>query len=222
MATLFLFLPMRINIHTHSKSKIQNEIAIFNQYPLELDKEVAYYSIGIHPWFIHKQSLEEELLILQQNILSKGFLAIGECGLDKNSLVDLYVQEQVLIRQLQLAQQYNKAVILHMVSHFDTIIKLKKLYKITVPLIIHGFRKSKELAISLQKNGFYLSFGSALIQQESVAKVFQVVDKDFVFLETDDSKEYSIDQVYNKAISLQPDIERLIENNFKRVFKNII
>ncbi|MHC5353632.1 TatD family hydrolase [Myroides sp. LJL115] len=213
---------MRINIHTHSKSKIQNEIAIFNQYPLELDKQVRYYSIGIHPWYIKEQTIEEELLILQQNISSEGFLAIGECGLDKYSSVDLVLQEQVLIKQLQLAQRYNKAVILHLVSHYDTIIRLKKEYNITVPLIIHGFRKSKELALSLQKSGFYLSFGCAIIQQESVAKVFQAIDKDYVFLETDDNKEYSIDQVYNKAICLHADIEVTIEKNFKRVFKNII
>lgn len=209
---------MLINIHTHHLRSPGNTLEIYQQYPSDIDLNISAFSIGIHPWYISLDHLELHLQIIEQTLRMNSCLAVGECGLDKFSNSSLTIQIEVFQRQLLLAQKHKKAVILHLVSHFDTAIALKKKLGITVPLIIHGFCKSKELAQSLISNGFYLSFGSALLKNEKLQNTFKTLDKRYLFLETDDKPNVQISEVYLKAQELVLGIDKQIQENFKNVF----
>lgn len=209
---------MKINVHTHHYIQTTDSVEVLNQYPTTVDKSVPTYSVGIHPWYIDITSLDEELKQLEAVIQEDNCIAIGECGLDKKIDIPLNVQIEVFKKQLALAAKYKKAVILHVVSAYQEVIEIKKEMNISVPMIIHGFNKKLQVAESLWKNGFYLSFGKHLIYNEGLRNTFIQVPRTQVFLETDDSVEVSIAEVYKVAQDLDSNIERQIEQNYKTVF----
>ncbi|MEK6451416.1 MULTISPECIES: TatD family hydrolase [unclassified Myroides] len=209
---------MKINLHTHHSTNLFEGIEIVNQYPMQVNVAVPHYSVGIHPWYIEETSWQKELPVLEEQLLQANCLAIGECGLDKKIAIPLELQIKVFSAQLLLAEKYKKAVILHLVSAYQEVIALKKELHISVPLIVHGFNKNKQVADSLIKNGFYLSFGKVLLSKPALVEVFQAMPKEKVFLETDDAKDVSIEAVYHKAMTVAPDIEAQIEANFREIF----
>ena len=209
---------MFYNLHTHQTVNKAHVVELVNQYPLDLQIKSPYYSIGIHPWHINEQTVAQELEIIEQHLQLPNCLALGECGLDKRIDTDLELQKKVFIEQIKLAEKYKKPLVLHCVAAYQEAITIKKEYKITVPVIIHGFSKNIQVAQSLLSNGFYLSFGKYLLRNPELSDVFKQIPKEFVFLETDMIEE-TIEMVYQKAESIiDYDIKEVVANNFKRVF----
>lgn len=209
---------MYYNIHTHSFSTNQQVIEIVNQYPKEINSNLPIYSVGIHPWYLNEIDFQKELLLIEKHIQSPGFKAVGECGLDKRIDTPLELQKKLCIPQLLLAEKYKKPIILHCVAAYQEIIQLKKQLKLTVPMIIHGFSKNAQVAESLIKNGFYLSFGKYLLLNADLTSVLKTIPPNQLFLETD-TIEQSIFEVYAKAEEiLGASIKQQIEDNYYRVF----
>jgi TatD DNase family protein len=210
-----------INIHTHKFLNQENILEIVNQYPKEFDKTPPYFSIGIHPWYIGVNRIEDDLQIIEEKLKLKNCLALGECGLDKRIEISLETQIEVFEKQLFLANKYNKPVILHCVVAFQEIIEVKKRLQINVPMIIHGFSKNEQTAKLLLDNGFYISFGKYLLRNPELEKVFKQIPNDRFFLETDTIQE-SLEEVYKLASKYKNiEIEKLqkqIDLNFKNVF----
>lgn len=209
---------MQFNIHTHKSTNQENVLEIVNQYPNEFDVNVPYFSIGIHPWYIDADRVDEYLQLIDEKLQTKNCLALGECGLDKRIETPLEIQTEVFEKQLHLAIKHQKPVVLHCVSAYQEVIEIKKRLKIEVPMIIHGFSKNWQVAKSLLDNGFYLSFGKYLLRNPELSTVFEQVPNNRFFLETDTIEE-GINDVYIKAASIKNiDVEQIIEDNFKLVF----
>lgn len=209
------------NLHTHTATLQENVVELVNQYPHEFDATIPVYSIGIHPWFIVEERLESDLDILERKLQETNCLAVGECGLDKRIAIPIELQQLVFEKQLLFAQKYNKPVVLHCVAAFDELIATKKKLNITVPMIVHGFSKSEQLAKQLVSNGFYISFGKYLLLNPELETVFKSVPVDKIFLETDTILE-NITAVYvlaakYKGISIL-EMQELIKHNFHKVF----
>jgi len=212
-----------INLHTHQFTDRHDIFEVVNQYPHKFDVAIPHYSIGIHPWYIVEDRLSEDLAILESKLEFENCLAVGECGLDKRIEIPLTLQTQVFEKQLLLAEQYKKPVILHCVAAFQEVIEIKNALKITVPMIVHGFSKNQETAKQLLDNGFYVSFGKYLLRNPELESVFKSVPNDRFFLETDTVEE-SIRDVYKLAAQYKNiEIEILkdtLHENFNRVFPN--
>lgn len=218
-ATLFK-VPMYYDIHTHHVAdNAEGIVQIVNQYPKEWDRVISYYSVGIHPWYIDKQTLDDELAIMEDCLQDTACLAVGECGLDKKTVVDFELQVKVFKKQLLLAEKYKKAVILHLVSSYQEVIEIKKELGLEIPLIIHGFNKHWQLARSLCDQGFMLSFGGAVLGSEKLKEAILRIPSDKVFLETDDKRALQISTIYDEVRRFIPDIEQIVEQNFIRTFK---
>ena len=191
-----------INLHTHQFSNLSDVIEVVNQYPWEFDASIPKYSIGIHPWYIDENRIESDLNIISEKLQLPECLALGECGLDKRIEITMELQTSVFKQQLQLVQQTEKPIILHCVAAYDEVIALKKELKVENPMIIHGFSKNEQVANSLLKNGFYLSFGKYLLRSRNIGteleKVFKFAPENKILLETDTVEE-SIYEVYEKA-----------------------
>ena len=209
------------NLHTHEFSGQKNVLELVNQYPLEFDATIPYYSIGIHPWRIHEANIENELEIIKSKLTSENCLAVGECGLDKRIEIDFDLQIQVFEKQLLLAEKYKKPVVIHCIAGFQELIAIKKRLNISVPMVIHGFSKKTEIAKQLIENGFYLSFGKNLLRNPKLEAVFQSIPNDRFFLETDAIKE-GIEQVYALAAKYKnlniEELQLLINSNIVTVF----
>jgi TatD DNase family protein len=171
------------------------------------------YSIGIHPKAINIRSLEEQFQWIESNI-TENCIAIGECGLDSFAEADLKMQEDVFLRQIRIANEIKKPVIIHCVRKFYEVISFKKYAE--QPMIIHGFNKKESIAEDLLKNNFYLSFGKALLYNLSLQNTLRITPLDKIFLETDND-DFDIRDLYLKvaeikAISPEDLHQQVLEN----------
>ena len=215
-----------INLHTHQFLNLSDVIAVVNQYPWEFNNSIPNYSIGIHPWYIDENRLELDLNTISEKLQLSDCLALGECGLDKRIETPMELQTVVFKRQLELVKQTDKPIILHCVAAFDEVIAIKKELKVENPMIIHGFSKNKQVANSLLKNGFYLSFGKYLLRSRNIGteleKVFKFAPENKILLETDTVEE-SIYEVYEEAavirgISVEK-MKAIVFQNYSNIFK---
>lgn len=178
------------------------------------------YSIGLHPWYITEPLWKLQLQELKKWSAHKQVLAIGECGLDKVCSTDFLLQQEVFREQINWANEIQKPLIIHCVKAYEQCIQQLTKQKCKVPVIFHGFNKSKELAQQLVRNGYYISAGNS-IAQEKMKEVLQSVPVEFLFLETDDTGN-SIKKIYELATAiLQIDLDSLclqLQKNAASVF----
>ncbi|MFV8466709.1 TatD family hydrolase [Flavobacterium sp. LB1P62] len=212
------------NLHTHKFTNQPEVLELVNQYPWEFDVTIPFYSIGIHPWFIVEERLESDFAIIESKLQEPSCLAIGECGLDKRIAIPMELQQLVFEKQLLLAQQYQKPVVIHCVAAFQELIEITKKLNSTVPILIHGFSKSEQLAKQLLENGFYISFGKYLLLNPELETVFKSMPNDRFFLETDTAEEslatvYALAAKY-KGVSVE-EIQKQVNSNFDTIFKQI-
>lgn len=185
---------MYTNIHTHHYHG--EGLEILNTFPHDFVEPNSYFSIGIHPWYIEEKKIDKEFLVLEQVIANTNCVAIGECGLDKNSKVEFSLQKEVFLKQLKLAEKYSKPVIIHCVKAFGELIKLCTPFH-TIPLIIHGYNKKQLLGEQLIEKGFFLSLGAHFQEKEELRSL---LERNFnkIFFETD-AKDISIEEIFKEA-----------------------
>lgn len=207
-----------INIHTHHLSK-DNGVFLFNN-RYGFDKEIyleKYFSVGIHPW---DADLQASIVEFEKLIQYPTCLAIGECGLDKLKGPDLEVQKKVFVSQLDLAVKFQKPVIIHCVKAFDELMEICQSYNSKIPLIIHGFNKSVQLAKQLIDKGFYISLNHSIFKKEAFD--FNVIPIKKLFLETDDNEFVLIEDVYKEASNYfhlkEDELKEKIYTNFTALF----
>ncbi|MBI3518693.1 MAG: TatD family hydrolase [Bacteroidetes bacterium] len=208
-----------INIHTHHLSQ-EDGVFLFNN-RFGFDKIIytdSFFSAGIHPW---DADLPISITDLEQLIQHPNCLAVGECGLDSISEVNFHIQTEIFKDQLDLAVNYQKPVMIHCVRSFDELIAICEPYHSSIPLIIHGFNKSIQLAQQLIHKGFYLSLSHAVFKKNNIDMSSIPVEK--LFLETDDRNTVSIKDVYKSAsllLKIDEDVlKEKIYSNFTTLFK---
>lgn len=171
------------------------------------------FSAGIHPQDIQPDQLNSQLEWLK-SVITENCFAIGECGLDGLVSVDMKIQENVFLKQIQLANEIKKPLIVHCVRKFYEVIPFRK--KSEQAMIIHGFNKKQSVADDLLKNNFYLSFGKAVLYHLSLQNTLKTVPLDKLFLETDNDN-FEIKELYQKVseikkISIEQLQQQIIEN----------
>lgn len=177
---------------------IQRENGIYN---LRFNETPPFglFSAGIHPndagWNIPNQ-----FDWLEEISKHKNCVAIGECGLDGLIDVNNSIQEDVFNRQIELANERNKPLIIHCVRRFSQLIPLKK--KAKVPMIVHGFNKRKTVGEELQKHQFYLSFGKTVLHHVNLQQFVKDFPLEKLFLETDDD-DFNLQELYQKVAELK-------------------
>ncbi|MBB3187906.1 TatD family hydrolase [Microbacter margulisiae] len=171
-----------------------NNLRIVQLLPEELEKYLIpdhnrLYSIGIHPCQIER-NYRQEMEILRRYATSPLVAAIGEAGLDKTCRTGFVLQQELFYEEALLAAYVRKPLIIHCVKAWQEIIALHKTLRPSIPWIIHGFRGKPELAHSLLREGFYLSFGEKFNPASVV-----LTPSNRLCIETDES-DLSIDAIY--------------------------
>ncbi|MFP8895968.1 TatD family hydrolase [Chryseobacterium sp. EZn1] len=194
----------------HHKKYIRNGIYNLNIEQIPPDSP---YSIGIHPQDIDVAHLEQQFSWMEDTMFQNCF-AIGECGLDSLVSIDQKIQEEVFLRQIKMANEVEKPMIIHCVRKFYEVISLGK--KAEQPMIIHGFNKKRQIAEDLLANNFYLSFGKAVLYNLSLQDIVKNTPLNKFFLETD-NEDFNIGELYLKVseikeISLGQLNEQILEN----------
>jgi TatD DNase family protein len=176
-----------------------------------------YFSAGIHPQEISDR-FEEDFLWLKTIVKSENCVAIGECGLDGLVEIDENLQHEIFQKQIELANEIRKPIIIHCVKRFSQLIHFKK--KSKVPMIVHGFNKRKTIADEMLKNEFCLSFGKSALYNVNLQDFLKEIPIDQLFLETD-SADFEIKDLYYKIAELKScrieDFQQKIKENLKNL-----
>ena len=195
--------------------------------------EGMYGSLGIHPESVEDYK-EEDLDFIREHINDEKIVAIGEIGLDYHWVNDNKDKQiELFEKQLKLAEEFDKPVIIHSRDATeDTINTLKKYH---VRGVIHSFSGSYETAMIYIKMGFLLGINGVITFKNCKLKdvVLQLGLENFV-LETDspyltpvpfrgesndpshimDIAKYICDL---KDISLE-ELSKITEDNVKRIY----
>ncbi|MBC7381735.1 MAG: TatD family hydrolase [Bacteroidia bacterium] len=212
-----------INVHSHHKPLNENEFVIRNAYLHSISGLPSNYSlsIGIHPWFISKITLDQSEKKMRLLLAQPNFMAIGEIGLDK--LKPYWTQQLIYFEmQLLLAKEFNKPVIIHCVKAYNYLITFIK--KSDSQFILHGYNGNLVQTKQLVKfENVYFSFGPKQLNVgDKIKEVLRIITPERIFIETD-TQRIPVLQVYNKILpyfqlSLTA-LQNQIIANFIHVFK---
>ena len=148
------------------------------------------YTLGIHPLYTN-QAQEGDIAILEERVMNSlsdpRFVGIGEIGLDYFvEGLDPRKQEFFFNAQLDLAQQHQLPVILHVRRSQDVI--LKALRRRNIPGgIAHAFNGSFQQAEQFIELGFKLGFGGAATYERAlqIRRLLTELPLDSIVTETD-------------------------------------
>lgn len=195
-----------INIHGHRQANTIEEWVMMNlmarDFPPD-DIDNGYYSVGFHPYNVGKVNEHETLQKVRQAVDHPRVLAIGEIGLDKAIEAPLEEQLRIFEKQVEIAESAGLPVILHVVRSFNELLGFMNAQKPVVPMIIHGYNGSPQMAEELVKAGFLISFGEAITGEHSkIIEALQKVPVEMMFLETDEG-DMDIREIYQFAAELK-------------------
>ncbi len=143
-------------------------------------------ALGIHPWYITDTGLSACGLLYDYRT---SMTAIGETGLDgKHAVTDMKVQLAFFQEHLAIADAIGIPVIAHCIAAYDELIASIKKVKPKVPVIIHAFNGSKQLAQSLASFGCYFSIGGTVTYTYSKKReqmLTYIFENNMMLLETD-------------------------------------
>lgn len=166
-----------INVGTDFEES-EKAVNLAKQYP-----DLMWASVGLHP----TDNLEENFNINKYRELAKDekVVAIGECGLDyfrSPNETEIAKQKEIFIKQIELAKELNKPMILHCrpsagaQDAYKDAINIIENYKLPASTrfgeagkiencengVAHFFSGSKETARQFLDLGFYISFAGPI------------------------------------------------------------
>ena len=149
--------------------------------------DFVYAAVGIHPENC-ADFVPEQIDTLRQMAKAPKVVAIGEIGLDyywaENPPKEL--QQEVLRRQLRLAEELGLPVIIHdRDAHGDTLDIVREFPRVRG--VFHCFAGSAEMARELIKMGWMLSFNGAVTfkNAKKAPEVIAAVPLEKLMIETD-------------------------------------
>lgn len=146
--------------------------------------ENIFLSLGLHPSETFKYN-ENDLKIIKSLLKeNKKIIALGEIGLDYHYIIPKEEQQELFKKQLDIAEELNKPIIIHMrEATKDTIDLLKKYH---LKGIIHCYSGSLETAKELISMGYLLGIGGVLTFKNSKLKeTIKNISLSKLVLETD-------------------------------------
>lgn len=215
---------MIINLHTHFKLSGEQKGLMNHPVQMEFHPEPdQYYSAGLHPWYLDESMNEEWLVSLEQIIAHPQVLAVGECGLDRSIEISPDRQKPAFLKQIEIAENYEKPLIIHAVRTYSDLLRIKKTRPGATRWILHGYTGNMETTKQLNHQDFYFSFGAALLSnQEKLNQSLCTVPLDHLFFETDENI-IPIETIYIFASSVLglplAELIETINNNFQMIFK---
>lgn len=134
-----------------------------------------YYAAGLHPcWLddnIDNSKRDTQLSYLHQALRGQlddpYCIAVGECGLDQYIDGDAKLQEAVLACHLEIAQEFNKPIILHCRRAHNQLVRCLKAYPLKRGGILHAYSGSLEQAEQYWQMGFYLGIGGTITYERA-------------------------------------------------------
>ena len=150
-----------------------------------------YGAAGVHPDDA-KELTDENFEIIRRALKHEKMVAVGEIGLDYYwDSTERDVQKKWFLRQLQLAKEMHKAVIIHSREAAQDTMEILKAFQAEKPedmnLVMHCYSYSPEQAREYVEMGYYLGIGGVVTFKngKKMKQVAAEVPLDRILLETD-------------------------------------
>ena len=150
-------------------------------------KEIRF--AGLHPWQTTETDamgrIERIEAVLKEDIR----VGIGEIGLDRlktKTIPD--IQRSLFARQLELAAEYRRPVVLHGAKCWGEVVKACLPYRERIPaFLFHGFSRSTGLLPDIVSLNGFISVGPALLNDHAVnyREMAALLPPDRLLVETD-------------------------------------
>jgi len=160
----------------------------------ERHQNQIWTAVGFHPDETESANLNfNDLKNLARN---RNVVAIGECGLDYyRNFGNQKLQKEIFIRQIELAKELNKPLILHCRPSpnsddayedlINILVSCSRFHVSGISGVIHFFSGSEEIAKKFLDLGFYISFAGPVTFVEEYKKLIEYVPIDKILTETD-------------------------------------
>ena len=226
-----------VNVGSDIRSS-KESITLAHQY------DYIYAAIGVHPDEVDTMK-EADMEELSHMAKETKVVAIGEIGLDyfrKEGNAYKSVQKEWFCRQLDLAKEIEKPVIIHSRDAAEDTIQIlrdfrKENPKIENPGVIHCYSYSPELAKEYVAMGFYIGIGG-VVTFKNAKKLVETVAQiplERILVETDspylcpepnrgkrnDSSQirYVIDRIANIRGIAPEEVEKQTEMNARKMYR---
>ena len=137
---------------------------------------------GVHPW--HINDISENRASELENFLQENPQAmVGECGIDRLKNPDINKQIQILQTHIELANKYNRPLIIHGVKADSELTQLFS--RLPKRSIFHSFTGSVEWGRQIQKHGFFIGLNFSILRKKNAAEILRGISLSRVLLETD-------------------------------------
>ncbi|MFA5025195.1 MAG: TatD family hydrolase [Candidatus Shapirobacteria bacterium] len=202
----------------------RNNLLLADKYPF------LHPAVGIHP-----QEISDDINLLEELVKNPNVIAIGECGLEYLGEVDTEKQIQYFRKQIELAQKYNKPLIIHARKAVDETIQILGEYR-NLRGVIHcygGGKKRVKKVLDLPGE-WYFGFDGNLTYEVGLEEVVKAIPQDKILAETDsplltpepfrgqENKPEYVKYVYQKIAEIWGEsfntTEKILDNNAKRLF----
>ena len=152
------------------------------------ERHDLYAAVGFHPYHA-EQATDETLREVEALAAHPRVVAIGEIGLDYfNEYAPRHAQHRAFERQLELACQLQKAVVIHNRESDDDCLGILARFAERLPgCIMHCFGSDAATAARALDLGFYVSFAGNVTfpKAEPLRQAARIVPMDRLLVETD-------------------------------------
>jgi TatD DNase family protein len=205
-----------------------------NKKNLELSKKYSKikWAAGLYP----EENLPPNDFIFLSKLIEENksqVIAIGEIGMDfSHELPDKQLQKEIFKKQLELAKQLNVPAIIHTRKAEKEVIDI--LEEFSYPkIILHCFSGNFKLVKKAIELGYYFSIPTNIVRAEHFQKAIQLIPKNKILTETDSPylspfKEKqnepafiseSIKKIAGIWKIIEEEVEKIVESNFEKLFK---
>jgi|TARA_B100002003_G_C14018813_1_gene491370 TatD DNase family protein len=173
-----MFLP---NISSETTNSMME---LCRKYP-----ENCFAMMGLHPCDVKKESIDKELLHVEQMLEKNKFIAVGEIGLDLYwDKTTLNIQKEAFETQIKLAKKHQLPIVIHVRESFNEAIEIvEKLNDDSLSGVFHCFTGDVGDAKRITDlENFYFGIGGVLTFKNSgLENTIKEIDIEYLILETD-------------------------------------
>lgn len=209
------------NFHTHDPVGIGSESPAIRSYSLEQAPEIdpnLWHSVGLHPWESDKPDAFRKVdKLLPAMLETAGCVAVGECGLDRLRGASLPIQTELLLLQMQIAEERKLPVIIHCVRAWSELKTLFRESPFHGKKAIHGFNSNQMVLESYLADDWYISVCPN--KRGELPDIIRHIPSNRLLLENDDTR-IPIEQIIKSAASKlnrYPDaVRKVVGQNIRR------
>ena len=188
------------------------------------DREVRFH--GIHPW---QAEDAVDLAAVRERLLADTAAGVGEIGLDRlKSKAISDAQRSLFARQLALAVEFRRPVVLHGAKCWGEVVAACRPCKGRIPaFLFHGFSRSAGLLAEIFALNGYVSVGPAILNDHAVnyRALVKELPPDRILVETDmdyDRPEVDADETLRQIlVTLAALRGEGVEALAKRIVENV-